>query len=184
MLARKAVAISLLLLAAIVLAIGTFSGVMLFDTRSLNVERMVLQDFQRTEKFVQGYQARQKHLPSDADLDAWVKQAPLDYTREDGFLHIRPSPIHFCNEKDTFGSAPGDDFVLLVWRGEIFDCYASPSGKNTLLLSKTDWLKNNLKAFGLISAALLATGAVLLYGGIRLFRWRPKRREGYAASNS
>lgn len=173
--ARRAAAILLTLLAGIALIVGIFSGFGLFDTSGVDFERTVLLDFKQAETFVQNYQTRQNHLPSNDDLDAWIEHTSLDSARIGGLMVIRPAPIRFCTEKnDQFESVPGDRFVLSIWRGEFYDCYASPSGKNTLVLSKTEWLKQNLRAYGLITATLLVAGVTLLLGGVWLFRWRPK----------
>jgi hypothetical protein len=155
-----------------------------FDTSGAQGDREYLRDIRQTERFVLAYRAEKGHLPGQSDLDSWADRVQFERARSK-LLYIRPAPIHYCNDKDdSFETPPKDQFVLSIWRGEIFDCYSSPSGKTTLEASERYWLMNSMRVEGPFALGALLLGTTISYGAFRLWPRRRKPVADQAASNS
>jgi hypothetical protein len=67
----------------------------------------------------------------------------------------------------SFQKHSGDRFVLWFWRGEWGECFAYPSGKTTLPMSVSAYLRSGL---GIEWAAWLLIAIAAGYGSVRIVR--------------
>jgi len=156
----------------------------LFNTREAETDAANLRDFRRAEKIVLDFQARNGRLPKDDELQAAAGQIRFEMFWNK-LLRIKPTPLRGCDENDDlFGPERNDHFVLLIWRGEHDDCYASPSGKTTLQLSRWEWMKFNLRIGGPLSLGSLLLGLLIGFAAFQLFPRGLKSGTDQATSSS
>jgi len=84
----------------------------------LEREKEYARQFRQAEIFIASYRTRTHHLP---DYDALSEK----------FSPLFSVDSNACLDP-TFEKAPGDVFVISLWRGEWADCFASPSAKTNL----------------------------------------------------
>jgi hypothetical protein len=106
-------------------------------SKQARASRDYLRQFQAAEREVNVQLERTGKLP--VDLGKWATQMNFEYMADT--LEVT-TDARMC--KDGFGMGPNDRYLLRFWRGEWEECYASPSGKNTLLLSTGELLRLGL----------------------------------------
>ena len=165
---RKLASVLLCMAASVGLLSGaaTMSGLLSSD--QLAREREFSRNFRQTEAYVAAYQARQSRLPSESELQTWAAAKGVG-------LFTTNLTLNGCMN-ENFEKEKNDRFVISFWRGEWDDCYASPSGRTTLLTLR-DW--------GLYLAAHLSVSVVLGFLAWLIFpRSKGSKSINYAASNS
>ena len=83
-------------------------------------------------------------------------------------LTVTTEPALDCDP--SFTKVESDRFVLSFWRGEWSECYAHPSGRTTLPLTVSGYLRNGL---GLQLAIYWLIAIAAGWGAFRLWKGRP-----------
>lgn len=114
-------------------------------------------------------------LPAQAAKDrAYYEQfkAAASYLDQHGRLPpdsiITTDPALDCDP--SFTKAESDRFVLSFWRGEWSECYGHPSGRTTLPLTVSGYLRSGL-GLELVTYWLIAIAAG--WSAFRLWRAKP-----------
>ena len=125
-------------------------------------EKIYFRQFEQAAKIVDSYSRENGTLPDDPTFGRLVG-------RPDGMgFFLTPSSEGSC---EGFTTGQADRFVLSLWRGDWFECFAYPSGRTTLSLSWWD----QLRGFGPQLAVLCLLATLALWTMARL--WKASSRQ-------
>lgn len=100
-----------------------------FLREDVEENREIVSTFEAAAAYAHAHQAARGRLPTGDELRRWGEGQELGWSASS--LSIGGEG---CGQ-EGFVAAPGDRFVLSVWRGEWFECFASPSGRHSLPMS-------------------------------------------------
>ena len=134
------------------------------DVAETTVEhnRQLEKTFQDAARFVAAYQSQHGQLPSRRVFDTWAAaHPPAPYTSPNGMrLQLDSFPDEAIKK---FGVAPPNAFLLVLWRGEWFEYYASWAKRSSLEFEPSKYYALGSKyADGLV--VILAAVAILAIG--------------------
>ena len=100
--------------------------------------RQLDKTFQEAARFVTSYQAQHGHLPSSKVFEAWTTTYPLaPYTSPNSMLlQLDSFPEEAIKE---FGPSSKNSFLLVYWRGEWFEYYASWANRSSLVFEPSKY---------------------------------------------
>jgi hypothetical protein len=123
------------------------------NSRALNLQ------FKRAVYAVEHFRSSNDRLPNGAEF------ASLPIAAGSYIVEFMPDGFDQCDgDEETFRTVPPGSYVLAAWRGEWWECYASSSGRSTLLLNASD--------YGFSGNAVLDGGAFMfIAGGLAMILW-------------
>jgi hypothetical protein len=107
--------------------------------------------FRSGDSFARAFRARHGRPPHQDEMRAWTRARNFPAEYSDMYLGEDA-----CGD-ESFRKGDTDEYILVVWRGEWFECFASPSGATTLRTSVAEHLADR----SAILAFLAAFGAAL-----------------------
>jgi hypothetical protein len=130
---RIAAAVLAGVIAALFLLIAITDPLLL--SKQAKVSREYLREFREAERYTTAELKRTGNLP--ADLESWADRRNYVMSAFEATTDSR-----MC--EGGFGMGPNDRYLLRFWRGDWEECYASPSGRSTLLLTTGALLRSGL----------------------------------------
>ena len=105
---------------ALLLGLSTFgSGV----DQTIEHSRAIEKSFQSASQYVVSFREQHGHLPTAQEFEAWTNTFPSKPYNPNGmWLQVDSFPEESLNK---FGAAPNGSFLLVYWRGEWAEYYAS-----------------------------------------------------------
>jgi hypothetical protein len=106
--------------------------------------------FHAVGTFVMEYHGLRKAFPTEAQIQHWASRQGYDSTWVNSISGDRVGgnsvACSAAQPEEGFALPASDTFVLYRWRGEWFDCYSLPSGRNNVVHS----LSGNSPAYHII----------------------------------
>ncbi|WP_156398321.1 hypothetical protein [Caulobacter sp. Root1455] len=141
---------SIILGAAAALSVWVLVGMLKMLPIQGEKDQAYFRQFEQAAKIVDSYSRENGKLPDDPTFGRLVG-------RPDGMgFFLTPSSDGSC---EGFTKGETDRFVLSLWRGEWSECFAYPSERTTLALSRWD----QLRGFGPQLVVLCLLAAVALW---------------------
>ena len=164
---RKIVSLGL----GIVSSIGLFLGLLytlgsgaLIDS-TLENSRSIDTSFNKAASYVEQFQKDHSRLPSAAEFMHWASHFPdRPYTPNGIRLEVTDFPAKSITE---FGTPPPNAYLLVLWRGEWEEYYASWAKKSSLTFDKSKYYA--LGSSYADSAAVLCFGVLLLFAAFKIW---------------
>jgi hypothetical protein len=159
--------IVLLIFVSCILALASFSvGSGKSIEHTLQNSREIEASFQKAKRFMDHFQTEKHRLPSVDEFKAWTDTFP--------FRPYTPNGMHLQHDRfseeavQKFGSPPSNAYLLLYWRGEWMEYYASWADRTSLEFDRSKYYL--LKSRQADAAALALASLCVLWSGIVLKR--------------
>jgi hypothetical protein len=121
-------------------------------TEDVARDRAIEAGFRSGDSFARAFRARHGRLPQHDEMHAWTRARNFPAEYSDMYLSADS-----CGD-ESFRKGDADEYILVVWRGERFECFASPSGATTLAPTIAEGLADRSDMLAYLAALGAALG--------------------------
>ncbi|MDH4099338.1 MAG: hypothetical protein OEV28_02035 [Nitrospirota bacterium] len=141
---------------------------------TIHHNRQIEGAFQTAAKFVVSFQGKYGRLPNNEEFEIWAKRFPTTpYSSPHGMMILDSS---FPDEAiKQFGKAPQDAFLLVYWRSEWNEYYASWVNRTTLQFDESKYYAFGSKLAE--SSILIIIALSALIGGHKIWPLRQRQEK-------
>jgi len=163
---RAAAACVAYMVGALTLLVGLLYAIGPGASRTIEHSRELEQSFKTASKYITSFKEKNGRMPTEQEFDAWAKAFPSKpYDSPNGmWLKVSSFPDEAIKQ---FGDPPKESFLLVYWRGEWEEYYASWANRTSLEFDESKYYALGSKYAD--GAVLVVLAVLALVGGRKMW---------------